>query len=588
MKRLNKIPLTPNALQILKKRQYLICDEKGIPQEKPEQMFYRVAKYIAQGDKKYGAKGTEIKKTTEEFYNLMAGLEFLSGMSLRNAGRHKLGQLSACYVLPISDSMESILNTLKNAAFLHKSGAGIGYDFSKLRPKNDIIKSTNGKSSGPISFMKLYDYTTETIVNNASARRGGNMGILRIDHPDILDFIRVKEDEHALNNFNISVAITDKFMKAVKENTDYDLINPRTLKKVKKIKAREIFNLIVEKAWKSAEPGLLFIDTVNRYNPTPALGRIEATNLCGEQPLLAYEACNLGSIVLPRMLKNENNKIQIDYKKLEKVVYTACHFLDNTVDLNNYPLPEIRKINLGNRKIGLGLMGFADTLYELGISYNSKRAEDFAKRIIKFITQTARRASCELAKKRGNFPNFKKSIWPKFGFKYLRNATVTTIAPTGTISIFANCSSGIEPAFGLVYVRKNILDIGQDEFIEVNPVFEKIVKEKWLYSRELMKKIAKRGTIQKASEIPQDIQKVFVTALDIEPEWHVRIQAAFQKYTDNAVSKTVNLKNSATFEDVAKVFMLAYKLGCKGVTVYRDKCREKQVLNLTTIEDVKS
>lgn len=583
---LKRVSLTQNALHVLQKR-YLISDKNGECKETPEDMFLRVAKNIASADKIfYKAKDSEVKKTEEEFYNLMANLEFLSGMALRNAGR-ELQQLSACYVLPISDSMESIFSTLKNAAFLHKSGAGVGYDFSKLRPKGDIVKSTGGRTSGPISFMKLFDFTTETVVNNASARRGGNMGILRVDHPDILEFIHVKEDEKLLNNFNISVSVTDKFMKAVETDKYYDLINPRTKKITKRLKARDVFNLIVEKAWQSAEPGLLFIDTVNKFNQMPKIGPIEATNLCGEQPLLPYEACNLGSIVLPRMLKNENGKMQIDYKKLEKVIYTAIHFLDNTIDLNNYPLPEIRKINLGNRKIGLGLMGFADTLYELGIPYNSKEAENFAKKIMRFITKTARKASCELAKKRGNFPNFKKSIWPKFGFKYLRNATVTTIAPTGTISIFANCSSGIEPAFGLVYLRKNILDIGKDKLIEVNPVFEKKAKENWFYSRELMEKVAQKGTVQGMSEVPSDIQKVFVTALDIEPEWHVKIQAAFQKYTDNAVSKTVNLKNSATKEDVAKIFLLAYKLGCKGVTIYRDRCRERQVLNLN-IEDVKS
>lgn len=584
--KLTKIPLTQNALQVLKMRQYLICDEKGNPKETPEEMFYRVAKFIAQGDKNYGAKSAEIKKTTLEFYEVMANLEFLSGMALRNAGR-PTGQLSACYVLPIEDSMESIFTTLKNAAFLHKSGAGVGYDFSKLRPRGDIIRSTGGRTSGPISFMKLFNYTTETVVNNASARRGGNMGILRVDHPDILDFIKAKEDEHELNNFNISVAVTDKFMKAVEKNGSYELINPRTKKPVKKLKAREVFDLIVTQAWKTAEPGLLFIDTVNKFNQTPALGKIEATNLCGEQPLLPYEACNLGSIVLPKMLKKVNHKSEIDWQKLAKTIYLGVHFLDNSIDLNNYPLPEIRKINLANRKIGLGVMGFADLLYELEIPYNSPAAENLAKKLMKFITETARQASSELARRRGNFPNFKKSIWPSRGFKYLRNATVTTIAPTGTISIFANCSSGIEPIFGLVFLRKNILEIGKTQQLEINPVFEKKAKENWFYSRELMEKIAKTGSVKNLSEVPENFQKIFVTAQDIEPEWHVRIQAAFQKYTDNAVSKTVNLRHSATKEDVAKVFMLAYKLKCKGVTVYRDRCRERQVLNLLTIDDVK-
>jgi ribonucleoside-diphosphate reductase alpha chain len=586
-KALKRVPLTPNALQVLKKRQYLLCDEKGQPKETPEEMFYRVAKFIAQGDKKYRANAAQIKKTTEEFYEIMANLEFLSGMALRNAGRRELGQLSACYVLPVSDSMESIFSTLKNAAFLHKSGAGVGYDFSELRPQGDVVKSTGGRTSGPISFMKLYDYTTETVVNNASARRGGNMGILRVDHPDILNFIKAKEDEKALNNFNISVAVTDKFMKAVQNDTTYDLINPRTKKPAKELKARDVFNLIVEQAWKSAEPGLLFIDTVNKFNQTPQLGRICATNLCGEQPLLAYEACNLGSIVLTKMLKEINGRNEIDYQKLEKIINIAVHFLDNTVDLNNYPFPQIREINLGNRKIGLGVMGFADMLYELEIPYNSDKAEELSEKLMKFISETARRASMNLAKSRSNFPNFKKSVWLRRGFKRLRNATVTTIAPTGTISIFANCSSGIEPVFGLAFVRKNILEIGKTQQIEINPIFEKKAKENWFYSRELMEKIAKTGSAQNIPEIPKNLQKVFITAQDIEPEWHIKLQSVFQKYTDNAVSKTVNLKNSATKKDVAKVFTLAYKLGCKGVTVYRDKCRERQVLNLS-IEDVKS
>lgn len=569
--------LTQNALAVMKKRGYLKKDKKG-DYERVSSMFWRIARNIASADKNYTGSKKEIKETGKQFFEVMNNLEFLSGMALRNAGR-ELQQLSACYVLPIEDSMDSIYTTLKNAAFLHKTGAGIGYDFSKLRPKNDTVSTTNGKSSGPLSFMKLYDFSSETVVNKASTRRAGNMGILRVDHPDILEFIGSKEGDDALSNFNISVAATDKFMKAVKEGKNYDLINPRNNRKVESLKARKVFSMIVEKAWKSAEPGIIFIDTINKHNQTPGIGKIEATNLCGEQPLLAYEACNLGSIVLSRFIKNDDGQKTIDYKKLERVISVAVHFLDNSIDVNYYPLTEIEKINHGNRKIGLGVMGFADMLAELDIPYNSKEAVDFAKKLMEFIQEKAREASVELAKKRGNFPNFNKSIWPKLGFKKLRNATCTTIAPNGTTGIFANCSSGIEPIFGLVYVRKNIMDLGKDELVEVNPTFEKIAKEKWFYSKDLMEKVAERGSIEGMEEIPEEVQKVFVTAHDIEPEWHIKIQAAFQKYTDNAVSKTVNLPHNATLHDVEEVFLLAYKLGCKGTTVYRDRSRDKQVLN---------
>jgi ribonucleoside-diphosphate reductase alpha chain len=573
--------LSLSALTILQKRGYLEKNKNG-QYEKTSDLFWRVAKSIASADKLYKASRQEIKKTAEDFFEEMYNLNFLSGMALRNAGR-KVQQLSACYVLPIEDSMESIFETLKNAAFLHKTGAGIGYNFSRLRPEGDIVSTTGGKSSGPLSFMRLYDFSTETVVNNASTRRGGNMGILSVDHPDILNFIRAKEKENTLNNFNISVAATDKFMKAVKNGSTYDLISPKDKKKREKLSAQKVFDLIVEKAWKSAEPGLIFIDTINKFNQTPGLGKIEATNLCGEQPLLSYEACNLGSISLPKFIKfNPSGRKEADFQKLEKTIFTAIHFLDNTVDINHYPLSQIRKINLGNRKIGLGVMGFADMLAELSIPYNSEEAISFASDLMKFITKKAREASSDLAKKRENFPNFKKSIWPKKGFKYLRNATCTTIAPNGTTSIFANCSSGIEPIFGLVFVRKNIMDLDKDEFIEINPAFERVAKENWFYTQDLMKKVAERGSILGMKEIPEKIQKVFVTAHDIEPAWHVKMQAAFQKHTDNAVSKTVNLKNSVTMSDVEKVFKLAYSLGCKGITVYRDRCRTKQVLNINS------
>ena len=571
--------LSTNARLILERR-FLKKDDSGKITETPFDMMKRVAENIASADKNYGKKAVEIKKTVDEFLEVMINLEFLSGMTLRNAGR-ELQQLSACYVLPIDDSMESIFETLKNAAFLHKTGAGIGYDFSSLRPRGSLVKSTGGTSSGPVSFMRLFDFSTETVVSTASTRRGGNMGILRIDHPNIMEFITIKEDLKELNNFNLSVAITDKFMEAVEKGQSYDLIDPHNNKKVKSLAARQVFELIVEKAHAAAEPGIIFIDRINEFNQTPQVGRIEATNLCGEQPLLPYEACNIGSLVLSRMLKeNAEGEKEVDFDKLAQVIKIAVHFLDNTIDVNKYPLPQIEEINLANRKIGLGVMGFADALIEIGIPYNSQEAVNFISQIMEFISLTAREASVELAKERKSFPNFKKSIWPKKGFKQLRNATVTTIAPNGTTSIIANCSSGIEPIFALVYVRKNILDLGKDELLEIHPLFETVAKDNWFYSQELMEEVSKQGSIQGLDKIPLDIQRIFVTSHDIEPEWHARIQAAAQKYTDNAVSKTVNLPQDATTEDVEKIFKLAYQLGCKGVTIYRDKSRDKQVLNV--------
>lgn len=574
-----KIKLAPNSRLILEKR-YLKKDDEGKVIEDPRDMFRRVADNIASADKKYGASAKEIKETSDSFFEIFANLDFLSGMALRNAGR-EMQQLSACYVLPLEDSMSSIFDTLKNAAFLHKTGAGVGYNFSRLRPKGDIISTTGGRSSGPISFMKLYDYSTETVVNNATFRRGGNMGILRVDHPDILEFIAAKDKEGDLSNFNISVSITDDFMKAVKEDGEYDLVNPHNKKKSRSIRAKEVFDLIVNKAWDKAEPGLLFIDRVNEFHTVPGAGQIEATNLCGEQPLLPYEACNLGSIVLSNMIKgNKPEEREIDYDKIKKVVRTAIHFLDNTVDVNAYPLPEIEEINLANRKIGLGVMGFANMLYLLGIPYDSDQAINTASKIMKFISETAREKSAELAEKRGNFPNFEKSIFPKLGYKNMRNATTTTIAPNGATAIIADTSNGVEPVFALVYTRKDIQGVENNTLYEVNPVFEELAKENWFYSQELMEKVVEKGSAKELDEVPDNLKKIFVTAHDIKPEWHTKIQAAFQKYVDNAVSKTVNLPNSATEEDVRNVFMAAFDLGCKGVTVYRDGCREMQVLNI--------
>ncbi|MBI3626826.1 adenosylcobalamin-dependent ribonucleoside-diphosphate reductase [Candidatus Uhrbacteria bacterium] len=571
--------LTESARKVLEKR-YLKKDKEGKIIETAGDMFRRVAENIASADKLYGATAQEIKKTSDDFFEMQYNLEFLSGMPLRNAGR-ELQQLSACYVLPLQDSMESIYTTLKNAAFLHKTGAGIGYDFTPLRPRNDAVKSTGGKSCGPVGFMKLFEFSCATVVNNAATRRAGNMGILRIDHPDIEEFLTVKEDNSQLNNFNISVSVTDKFMEAVKADTDFDLLNPRDGRPVRSIRARDLWYKIAQKAWRSAEPGLLFFDEVNRKNSTPHVGMISATNQCGEQPLLPYEACNLGSINLAKFVKTENGKPIVDWDKLKDITAKGVHFLDNVVDMNYYLLKEIEAMNKGNRKIGLGVMGFADMLIELGIPYNSQEAVDKADEVMGFVDKVGKEASCEIAKKRGNFPNFEGSRWQKEGWSHFRNSTVTTIAPTGTTSMFANCSSGIEPIFALAYIRKNILDQdNKDVFTEVHPIFEQMAKDRWFYSRELMEDVANRGGVQDMAAVPEDVKKVFITSHDVSADWHVKIQAAFQKYTDNAVSKTVNIPHEATVEDVEKIYMMAYDTKCKGITIYRDGSREKQVLNL--------
>jgi ribonucleoside-diphosphate reductase alpha chain len=563
-----KVELSVNAKHVLERR-YLLRDRTGKIIETPEKMFRRVAKVIAEVDKIYD-KNANVKKTEEEFYQLMTNLEFLpNSPTLMNAGTD-IGQLSACFVLPVEDSIVSIFNAVRDMALIQKSGGGTGFSFSKLRPKGDIVRTTHGIASGPLSYMRIFDVATETI-KQGGKRRGANMGILRVDHPDILEFINAKTKEDFLTNFNLSVAVTDKFMEAVMKDQNYDLINPRTGKSIKKLKARAVWNLLVTMAWKNGEPGIIFLDRINKFNPTPHIGQIEATNPCGEQPLLPYESCNLGSINLVKMVKDG----QIDWEKLRRTVRTAVHFLDNVIDVNKYPTIEIELMTKANRKIGLGVMGFADMLIALGIPYNSEKALKIAESIMKFISDEGRKASIELAKQRGPFPNFKGSRWEKEGYETMRNATVTTIAPTGTISIIAGCSSGIEPLFAVSFVRRVMEGT---ELMEVNQLFEKIAKERNFYSEELMKKIARIGSVQGIAEVPEDVQKLFVTAHDISPEWHVRMQAAFQKYTDNAVSKTVNLPSNATKEDVKKVFLLAYKLKCKGITVYRYGSKKEQVL----------
>jgi len=558
--------LTVNALEVLKKR-YLLRNEKGEIIETPDQMFRRVAETIADVDRMYGE---DSKQSEEEFYRIISRLEFLpNSPTMFNAGA-PLGQLSACFVIPVEDSLDSIFNAVKNTALIEQTGGGIGFDFSKLRPKGDIVKSTKGIASGPVSFMRVFDTVTD-VIKAGGKRRGAMMGILRVDHPDILEFITVKAKRKVLTNFNVSLAITDDFMIAVQNDKEYDLINPRTKKPVERLKARYIWDLIVKNAWESGDPGIIFIDEINRHNPTPEVGRLEATNPCGEVPLLAYESCNLGSINLSKMV-NENN--EIDWDKLKDTVRIGVHFLDNIIDANRFPLPEIENITKANRKIGLGVMGFAELLIKLKIPYDSEKAVELGDKIMKFISENAKEKSAELGVKRGSFPNFEKSIW--YGkYKTMRNATVTTIAPTGSISIIAGCSSGIEPLFAVSFMR-NVLE--GTRLFEVNPVFEKVAKERGFYSAKLLEKIAKSGSLQKIKEIPTDVRRIFVTALDIKPEWHVRMQAVFQKYTDNAVSKTINLPHDSKVTDVKKIYEMAWKLKCKGITIYRYGSKSEQVL----------
>nr|MBN2277147.1 vitamin B12-dependent ribonucleotide reductase [candidate division Zixibacteria bacterium] len=585
----NEFQLSENSLKVLERR-YLKKDDNGQVVETPEELFHRVARAIAEPEKKFGASTEETHAIEDSFYDMMYNLEFMpNSPTLMNAGR-PLGQLSACFVLPVADSMESIFDAVKHTALIHKSGGGTGFSFSRLRPRNAVVASTSGVASGPISFMRVINSATEA-VKQGGTRRGANMGILRVDHPDILDFISCKDDLSELTNFNISVAITDAFMNAVKENGRYELIDPQTGSVYIKdgqpvmLQARTVFDKIIAHAHNTGEPGLMFLDRMNDGNPVKKVGLYESTNPCGEQPLLPYESCNLGSLNLSKMVRavvdldspRELSRYEIDWDKLDRTVRSCVHFLDNVIEANKYPLPEIDLHTKQNRKIGLGVMGWADLLVILGIPYNTNEALELAEKIMSRIQKTGHDESRKLAERRGVFPNWDKSFFYKEGQgRPMRNSTVTTIAPTGTISIIASCSSGIEPLFAVSYVR-TVMD--KTRMIEVNPLFERIARARGFYNKELMEKISQTNSIAEHEEIPEDVRRIFVTTHDVSPEWHVRMQAAFQKYCDNAVSKTINLPNEASVEDVEKAYMLAYELDCKGITIYRDGSRSEQVLS---------
>lgn len=570
--------ISESAKAVLEKR-YLIRDEQGNPTETVDGMFHRVAEAVASADTSYGL---DCSQSAAAFYRLMNELEFLpNSPTLMNAGR-PLGQLSACFVLPVGDSMEEIFDAVKNAALIHKSGGGTGFSFSRLRPKGATVNSTGGVASGPVSFMRVFNSATEA-VKQGGTRRGANMGILRVDHPDIMEFIRCKNDTAQINNFNISVGITETFMQAAEADEAYDLVDPTSGSSVGTLPARQVLEAIVTSAWQTGEPGIIFLDRLNRDNVVPGQGQIESTNPCGEQPLLPYESCNLGSINLVAHLKQTETGWQLDEAHLQQTVRAAVHFLDNVIDINQYPLEEIAQVTLATRKIGLGIMGFADMLLYLDIPYNSQEGVDMAKRVMRLVQETGREASAELAQTRGPFPLFSQSIY-KNG-QPLRNATVTTIAPTGTLSIIAGVSSGVEPVFAYAYIR-NIMD--GSHFVETNGILKERLQTEGIGSDALMQEIAEKGSLAHVAGVSDSIKRIFVCAHDVSPVWHVRMQAAFQEFTDNAVSKTVNFANSASKEDVAEVYRLAWKLGCKGITIYRDGSRNEQVLNIGKVNDGKS
>lgn len=564
--------LPPNAEVVLNKR-YLRKGGQGEILETPREMYWRVAAAIAAEEAKYKKSSFTVEELTHIFYDLITTYRFLpNSPTLMNAGT-ELGQLAACFVLPVGDSMEEIFDAIKYAALIHKSGGGTGFSFSRLRPQKSRVGSTGGIASGPISFLRIFNTATEQ-VKQGGTRRGANMGILRVDHPDIVEFIRAKERDGDLNNFNLSVGLTEAFMQAVEKDEDYALTAPHTRQAKAKLKAREVFSLLVQKAWESGDPGIIFLDRINRDNPTPRQGEIESTNPCGEQPLLPYEACNLGSINLSRYVSDDDSPALL-WDDLKRDIHLCVRFLDNVIDASRYPLEIITETVRKNRKIGLGVMGWADLLFRLQIAYNSQEALNLAEKVMHFIQHESLSASKVLAKERGPFPAFSDSSYAEHNQGPFRNATTTTIAPTGTLSILAGCSSGVEPIFALSFVRQ-VMD--GERLLEANPWFERALHIAECHSPKLMEEVAAKGSIAHLDHLPEEIRNIFVTAHDIEPVWHLKMQAAFQKFTDNAVSKTVNLPHSATKEDIWDIYWLAYELGCKGVTVYRDGCKSSQVL----------
>jgi len=569
--------LTPNALTVLRVR-YLKKNPSGSPVETPAQMFRRVARNIARAESRYNADRDEHRRIERTFHDMINRLEFLpNSPTLMNAGRD-LQQLAACFVLPVEDSLESIFDAVKHQALIHQSGGGTGFSFSRLRPKNDPVATTSGIASGPVSFMRIFNKTTE-VIKQGGTRRGANMGILRVDHPDILEFIEVKRSPDELTNFNLSVGLTDVFMRAVDRRQTYALVNPRTGRSVGRLRAAAVFDRIANAAWRTGEPGVIFLDTINRGNPTPRLGRIEATNPCGEQPLLPYESCNLGSINLARFVAGFPTRPRIDFERLGETVRAAVRFLDDVIDMNRHPLPEIETITTGNRKIGLGVMGFADLLIRLKIPYDSAEALTMGARVMRFVWEQGRAASAGLAKERGEFPNWNGSRLQAEGHR-LRNATVTTVAPTGTISIIADCSPGIEPLYGVSFTRNVLEDV---RLVTLHPLFVEMARAAGIYSERLVRRVASQVSIRDIREIPADLRRLFRTAHDVAPEHHVRMQAAFQEYSDSGVSKTINLPESATPKDVASAYLLAYRLGCKGITVFREGSRARQVMTCSNI-----
>jgi ribonucleoside-diphosphate reductase alpha chain len=564
--------LTPQAIRILEKR-YLKKDSSGRGVESPEEMFWRVAQNVAEAEHFYGSR-TPTEELSELFFRMMASLDFLpNSPCLMNAGR-ELQQLAACFVLPVEDSLDSIFEIVKQTALIHQSGGGTGFSFSHLRPKDDSVQSTGGVASGPVSFMRVFNMATE-VIKQGGTRRGANMGVLRIDHPDIMEFITIKQNPNEMTNFNLSVGVTKAFMEALEKDGEYSLINPRTKKEVKRLRARDVLDTMVDAAWESGDPGVLFLDRINEANPTPQLGEMESTNPCGEVPLLPYEPCVLGSINLSHMVKERNGKWEVDFERMRGIIKYAVHFLDNVIDMNEYPLPQIAQMAKGNRKIGLGVMGLAHFFIRLGIPYNSQKALEVAKGLMSFIQHQAREYSAELAEERGVFPNYKGSIYDRPGGIKLRNTTVTTIAPTGTLSLIANCSSGIEPLFAIQHTRRALEDM---EFQITDPLFVELGEKEGFMSQKLIQSLVEGASLQDQPDVPQRMKELFVTTFEISPVWHIKIQAAFQAYTDNAVSKTINFPRDATREEVKEAFLMAYRERCKGITIYRSGSKTKQVL----------